>query len=293
MRITFPFEMPLIPSSVSWRAWPANLLTFCNLGAGAMVAWWAASEFDLGWAASEWAATMGFDTWLMASFGIVERRVMGILVMLGVWMFGLFCDVLDGAVARALGADGNQGAWLDSMADLVSGGLAPAFVGVALMKEWGAAGLGLGSVMWVDLLPMLLLPAAAWRLARYAGEAGQASHDASEVGLDFEGIPAPFSAVWWGLLLAVWAFVGGAESASWLWWGGLLGGTVLPFWMASRFPQFGLKQWGQFRWMDMARMGWFLGVLILLAFGGAGGLVLALISYPMMGAILHRALLKK
>jgi len=40
-------------------------------------------------------------------------------------------------------------------------------------------------------------------------------------------------------------------------------------------------------------MGWFLGVLILLAFGGAGGLVLALISYPMMGAILHRALLKK
>ena len=37
-----------------WRSVPANLLTFCNMGSGALVAWWAASEFDLGWAAAEW-----------------------------------------------------------------------------------------------------------------------------------------------------------------------------------------------------------------------------------------------
>jgi phosphatidylserine synthase len=279
-----------ISPSAPWRAWPANILTFGNLGAGAMVAWWAASEFDLGWAASEWAASIGVDRWLMDTFGIAERRVMGVLVMLGIWTVGLVCDVLDGAVARAMGAEGKQGALLDSMADLVSGGLAPAFVGVALMKEWMAAGLAPLEYTCLSFLPMLVLPAAAWRLARYAGNALETEQQTSGLSLDFEGIPAPFSAVWWGLLLAAWALGATADSAAWLWWCGLLGGTALPIWMASKLPQFGLKQWGQFRWMDGARIGWVIGVLILVAFGGTEGLVLALISYPTMGAILDRAL---
>ena len=106
----------------------------------------------------------------MEAMRVSERRVMGIYLMLAVWGVGVVCDVLDGAVARAMGADGKQGALLDSMADLVSGGLAPAFVGLALMKEWSLSGLAL----WEGAGPglaTLILPAAAWRLARYAGEA--------------------------------------------------------------------------------------------------------------------------
>jgi phosphatidylserine synthase len=259
IRINFPFVKSSISPSAPWRAWPANILTFGNLGAGAMVAWWAASEFDLGWAASEWAASIGVDRWLMDTFGIAERRVMGVLVMLGIWTVGLVCDVLDGAVARA-------------------------------MKEWMAAGLAPLEYTCLSFLPMLVLPAAAWRLARYAGNALETEQQTSGLSLDFEGIPAPFSAVWWGLLLAAWALGATADSAAWLWWCGLLGGTALPIWMASKLPQFGLKQWGQFRWMDGARIGWVIGVLILVAFGGTEGLVLALISYPTMGAILDRAL---
>ena len=288
MRINFQFVETQSLTSISWRAWPANVLTFCNLGAGALVAWWAASEFDLGWAAAEWAASIGADGWLMEAMRVSERRVMGIYLMLAVWGFGVVCDVLDGAVARAMGADGKQGALLDSMADLVSGGLAPAFVGLALMKEWSLSGLALWEGTWTAGLPLLILPAAAWRLARYAGEA--MSDTPKKEGLDFEGIPAPFSALWWGLLLLAWAGWGG-EGGDWLWLTGLAGGTLLPLWMSSRFPQFGLKEWGRDRRMDGARLAWIVAVVFLVAFGGSTGLFLALISYPMMGAILHRTLL--
>ena len=105
----------------------------------------------------------------MAFLGAEERRVAGLQWMLTVWMFGQLCDVLDGAVARWMGADSNQGAMFDSMADLVSAGLAPAFVGMALMVEWQAgggmpggdglgdiaalAGLGSGSLAFGPLCP--------------------------------------------------------------------------------------------------------------------------------------------
>ncbi|MCH1581561.1 MAG: CDP-alcohol phosphatidyltransferase family protein, partial [Flavobacteriales bacterium] len=119
----------------SWRAWPANALTLTNLGAGALVCWWAASEFDLGWAPAEWLASLGvMESWMEIT-GASERRIAGIQFMLVVWITGQLCDVLDGAVARWMGADSGQGAMLDSMADLVSAGLAPSFVGLALMME--------------------------------------------------------------------------------------------------------------------------------------------------------------
>ena len=173
---------------------------------------------------------------------------------------------------------------------LVSAGLAPAFVGLALdggvvsALGWRLAREG----SWTTGLPLLILPAAAWRLARYAGEA--MSDMPEKEGLDFEGIPAPFSALWWGLLLLAWAGWSG-EGGDWLWLTGLAGGTLLPLWMSSRFPQFGLKEWGRDRRMDGARLAWIVAVVFLVAFGGSTGLFLALISYPMMGAILHRTLL--
>ena len=132
VRGTFPFVTNPLSSASRWRSVPANLLTFCNMGSGALVAWWAASEFDLGWAAAEWAASIGMDGRPDGLLGTTERRVMGIGWMLIVWLFGQLCDVLDGPVARKMGASGDQGAWLDSMADLVSSGTGPGVRGVVV-----------------------------------------------------------------------------------------------------------------------------------------------------------------
>ena len=269
--------------ATDWRSWPANALTFMNLGAGALVCWWAASEFDLGWAPAEWLDSLGWmDAW-MDAMGTKERRVAGVYWMLAVWGFGQFCDLLDGAVARAMGADGAQGAMLDSMADLVSAGLAPSFVGMALLMEWRSAGLLSPEMSWLPILALTVMIAGAWRLARHARGAG-ASKDPR---FDFAGIPAPFAAVYWGAVLWTWADAGPAVANGFAALG-IIGVTLLPLGMVSRLPQFGWKSWGRDRALDGTRIGWLGTAAMLVAFLGPLGAVLALISYPLTAVIFIR-----
>ena len=90
-------------------------------------------------------------------------------------------DFLDGLVARALHAVSNIGAELDSLADLVSFGLAPAMVLYNMM-------LGQGAGHWA--LAALLLPVfGALRLARYNVDSTQ--------GTVFTGLPIPANAIFW------------------------------------------------------------------------------------------------
>ena len=288
--ITFPAVSK--PDSVvpGWRYWPANALTLINLGAGALVCWWAASEFDLGWAPAEWLSSLGWlDAW-MEVLGEDKRRVAGLIWLLVVWMFGQLCDVLDGAVARAMGAQGAQGAMLDSMADLVSSGLAPAFVGMALMMEWQATGVMPDGVASFTVLPLTVLMAAAWRLARFSRQAVQGPESQESNGdkrFDFEGLPAPFAALFWAGLVWTWAQCPGVGCDG-LWILGMLGCTLLPLGMVSSLPQVGLKHWGQDKRWDAMRGVWLLAVgSVSIGLGPLGG-VLALISYPLFGAIAHR-----
>lgn len=71
----------------------------------------------------------------------------------------LFADGLDGRLARILKADGEFGKELDSLADIVSFGTAPAI----LLHQVSLQGLGLYGLMIVLLFPM----AGALRLARF------------------------------------------------------------------------------------------------------------------------------
>ena len=58
-----------------------------------------------------------------------------------VWMFAMLCDAFDGWAARKLGVDGALGVQLDSLADVVTGGLAPAMVAMRLFQDDGGPGL--------------------------------------------------------------------------------------------------------------------------------------------------------
>jgi len=260
-----------------------------NLGAGALVCWWAASEFDLGWAPAEWLSSLGvMESW-MGITGASERRIAGIQFMLLVWMTGQLCDVLDGAVARWMGADGAQGAMLDSMADLVSAGLAPSFVGMALMMEWQVSGGVPEAWSWSGILPLALMAAAAWRLARFATQAAAKTEPETPGRYDFQGIPAPFAAVYWGGMLWIWAQCD-AEQCQWLWAAGVLGATLLPWGMVSRWPQVGFKHWGTDRRWDVWRMAWLISVVVVCLLLGTKGVAIALISYPLLGVVSHRLL---
>ena len=93
-------------------------------------------------------------------------------------------DFLDGFVARALKASSAMGKELDSLADVVSFGVAPGmvfyqFLRISFMREDGGLDM---SMIW--LWPALLIPcAAAYRLARF-------NLDQSKE-LSFRGIPTP------------------------------------------------------------------------------------------------------
>ena len=100
-------------------------------------------------------------------------------------------DFLDGLVARLFKATSPIGKELDSLADVVSFGVAPGMILYQLLRlSWATQANGLDvSVVW--LLPALLIPcAAAYRLARFNID------DSQQCG--FKGVPTP--AV--GLLIA-------------------------------------------------------------------------------------------
>jgi CDP-diacylglycerol---serine O-phosphatidyltransferase len=107
-----------------------------------------------------------------------------------IWIASLFIglaavvDFLDGFVARLFKASSEMGKQLDSLADLVSFGVAPGmiiyqFLRLSFAQEEGGLDT---SLLW--LLPSILLPcAAAWRLARFNLDSSQS--------FSFKGLPVP------------------------------------------------------------------------------------------------------
>ncbi|MGH2552076.1 MAG: CDP-alcohol phosphatidyltransferase family protein [Chitinophagaceae bacterium] len=107
-----------------------------------------------------------------------------------IWLASLFIglaavvDFLDGFVARFFKAESATGKQLDSLADIVSFGVAPAmiiyqFLRLSFAQQEGGLDT---SIIW--LLPSLLLPcAAAWRLARFNLDNSQS--------VSFKGLPVP------------------------------------------------------------------------------------------------------
>ena len=104
----------------------------------------------------------------------------------------LVCDVLDGRVARMRHEASSLGQELDSLADLISFGVAPAVLGFAL----GLRGLG-------DAVVLLYFVACGLsRLARYNATASELADESGKVKY-FEGTPIPTSL----LLVALWALL--------------------------------------------------------------------------------------
>ncbi|HQV60792.1 MAG: CDP-diacylglycerol--serine O-phosphatidyltransferase [Chitinophagaceae bacterium] len=107
-----------------------------------------------------------------------------------IWMTSLFIglaaivDFLDGFVARLFKATSEFGKQLDSLADVVSFGVAPAmiiyqFLRLSFAQEEGGVEI---SLLW--LIPVFILPcAAAWRLARFNLDTSQS--------YSFKGMPVP------------------------------------------------------------------------------------------------------
>ncbi|HEV7783572.1 MAG TPA: CDP-alcohol phosphatidyltransferase family protein [Chitinophagaceae bacterium] len=166
-----------------------------------------------------------------------------------IWMASLFIgiaavvDFLDGFVARLFKATSEMGKQLDSLADVVSFGVAPGLIIYQFLRlSYSQAEGGLDvSILW--LLPAFILPcAAAWRLARFNLDNSQ-SHT-------FKGMPVPavgilvasLPLIYWNvneqwvleLLLNKWFLYGLVFVLSWL----MI--STLPL-MALKFKDFSIR----------------------------------------------------
>ena len=138
-----------------------NILTLFNLIAGSFAIFYAFEKSE---------------TLYMASYFIVAALVF---------------DFLDGFVARLINAQSKIGEQLDSLADLVSFGIAPAAITFQLiLKALDIKNFSAELPIWqvvVLLTPILLIVAAALRLAKFNVDDRQK--------IDFFGIPTPVSAI--------------------------------------------------------------------------------------------------
>jgi CDP-diacylglycerol--serine O-phosphatidyltransferase len=101
-----------------------------------------------------------------------------------------FFDLLDGAAARKLGVNGDMGRELDSLADVVSFGLAPSLIIFSMLEQSLDAALQpLKYLAFVNVL------AAAYRLARF--------NVSESTGKTFNGMPSPANGIFWASLLAI------------------------------------------------------------------------------------------
>lgn len=116
--------------------------------------------------------TMGYDNWVYASLFILAAAV---------------CDFFDGLVARALHVHSELGKQLDSLADVVSFGVAPAFLLMKMLEKADQWSLVPFSVSITKYVALLVAVFSAVRLAKFNIDTRQSHH--------FIGLPTPANAM--------------------------------------------------------------------------------------------------
>lgn len=168
---------------------------------------------------------------------VFASLALGDVKVAAIWICaGIFLDFFDGLAARALNVPSELGKQLDSLADVVTSGVAPAFLMVKLVEEPLRGMLPQWGVLLV-MLPFVLLPLfAAYRLAKFNIDTRQ--------GHSFLGLPVPSNAlIWVGLALA--GYVVDSTTAAVAMAATALVTDIL---MVSELPMFSLK----FNFKDMS-----------------------------------------
>ena len=154
--------------------------------------------------------------------------------LLFVLLAALF-DFFDGLAARALKAYSPLGKDLDSLADMVSFGVAPAIVGYSYMTR--IAGNYFGDKFWISLLPLFIAVFSALRLAKFNNDKRQSEN--------FIGLATPACAI---LYISLAAMLSDSEtiilqstSKAWYFWLPAILVPVLCWLLVSEIPMFSMK----------------------------------------------------
>ena len=138
-----------------------NTLTCCNLICGALACIFAFSAYDV----------------FPELCGLNGRQIVWILIGAAA-----FFDFFDGAAARMLHAPSPLGKELDSLADLVSFGMAPAMLLYNILMVWSES-------WWIPYVSLFIPAMGALRLAKFNLDDSQSTI--------FKGLPIPANAIFW------------------------------------------------------------------------------------------------
>lgn len=186
---------------------------------------------------------------------------------------GAVFDFFDGMSARLLGVSSPIGKELDSLADVVTFGVAPSAILFAFLSTNVSPTVGIGS--YIPYVAFLIAAFSALRLAKFNLDTRQAT--------SFIGLPTPANALFWGSLI-----VGsGSWIATSLWaiMAMLLLVLVACWAMVSEVPMFALKfkHWG---WRGNGlRYGFLISCVPLLAVLRVSGFAAIVAWYVVLSAI--------
>ena len=192
---------------------------------------------------------------LCGAMAAVSALVYGNLT-LSFWLIvvAAVCDFFDGMVARLLGISGPLGLQLDSLADDISFGLAPATILFVLFNRVNGGALP----EWVGFTVFVFSAFAALRLAKFNIDEEQHT--------EFRGLPTPAATLY--VVSLAWSVEHAGIYANLNAWGVLITAWVFAVLMISSIPMFSLKFHG-FGWRGNELRYLFLvaSLALLLAFG--------------------------
>lgn len=192
---------------------------------------------------------------------------------------GAFFDFFDGLVARALGVKSEMGKQMDSLADMVSFGLAPGFIMFQLMQQsQGLPSLMIGGVAAAPFLAFIIPVLSAFRLAKFNIDTRQRD--------SFIGLPTPALALFVGALPFV---IAGDWSFQLVWLNHYYLLLVLSFALAmllvAELPLFSLK-FKNLNWKDNSIRFIFLAIsLIALALLQIGAFPMIIMIYIILSLV--------
>lgn len=173
-----------------------------------------------------------------------------------------FLDFFDGFSARLLQVSGPLGTQLDSLADLVSFGLAPAFIAANL----AGAFLNTSTHSELSFIPFLIPAFAAFRLAKFNIDEEQRE--------SFKGLPTPSNALFWLSIPLILEFGNSSEYPD-MWIYAFANSTIaigiaaiaIGFLMIGNFPLMALKfksfSWTENKWKYILILS---GLILLIVF---------------------------
>ena len=136
---------------------------------------------------------------------------------------GAFFDFFDGLSARILKAPSPIGIQLDSLADVITFGLAPSMMLFAYLRP---------ILGWWSLLALLMTAFSALRLAKFNIDERQ--HES------FVGLATPANAIFWGALCCLPVSVMAYDWMAWV----LIGCSIISCWLLNaEIPFFSFKSW--------------------------------------------------